>query len=269
MTDTPALTVDYPSLKRRVARILAFPEDESRWSESQQHEVDEMIKEGLRMVYGPVEVDQFGQHSWSFFHPTTELTTNADQQWYKLGLDFDHLDQDGQVFFVAENQHYDPIAVVSESYLLMQNTRSESTSHPRLAAVRTHSTGGATPPYSEIGFFPIPDSEYRISYTYYAVPYMISEDRPYPLGGITHGHLILLACEAAAERYENDGPGPHYQMFLKQLQTDIKRDARRAGVHHGYNANGLRFLFPSRSANRRAKNVFQSNVTYNGSLYNG
>jgi hypothetical protein len=264
------MTVDFSKIRRRVAHILSLPIDDSNpWTLEQEQTVLEIIQEGLRLFYSPPEVDAFGQHSWTFFYQQAEMSTIADVQTYTLPPSFDHFDNDAEFTYTNDDEYYLPIKIVNDSKIRKLDYQIDYTSFPRYAATRPVKVDGSSVQRWEIVFHPTPNSEYRLAYEFYAVPYMISLDNPIPLGGGTHGQCILKACEAAAEEYEYDKRGDKYQHFLEQLKTDIKRDARRQGAVQGYNGNHSIVPYRSRAGHRRAQNIYSRNVTYNGLLYNG
>ena len=263
--DVQGPMVDYFYLSRRVARILALPVDPADWTEEQTAEVNDLIHEGLRMFYTPPIADHGGEHVWTFMNPTTYLTIEANKRWYDLPYDFDHMDPDGTFTYAEDDKAYPPIPLTSESRLRKLDFQSDYTAYPRFAALRVAGTTGEVPEHWEVGFFPTPDKEYLLQYTYHAVPHPISRVRPYPVGAASHGQLILLAVEAAAEMYEQDGPGHRHQRFMQQLASEIAKDRRRGARILGYNGDGGRWRWPG----RRSEICYQDYVTYKGQQYLG
>lgn len=254
---------DYFLLARHVAHILALPPDPERWTTDQTQEAEDMINEGLRMVYTPPIVDHWGHHSWSFTNPIGRLTTTSGQQWYALPIDFDHMAADGCFTYVSTSNSYGPIELTSESRLRKLSSATDTQSYPHLAALRYRFSDGATIQRAEVGFYHVPDSTYELEFPYHAVPYAISRTRPYPIGAQSHGLLFVMAVEAAAEMYENDGPGHRYQRFMEQLKTEIQKDAKMGARRLGYNRNTNLWKGPG----RRSELNYQQNVTYNSTSY--
>jgi hypothetical protein len=262
-----SLIVDYSTLKNRVARIIAAPADEMRWNEQQRKAVDACIEDGLRQYYEPPAVDQFGPHVWSFLYPTGYVTTEDGRRWYDLPPEFSHLQAAGAVSNTDSSRAFQPLEVTSESRLReLANAEGDSEGRPRCVAVRMKESRGAGPQQWEIGFHPIPDSTYEFAFNYYAAPYMVTEDRPYPLGGQAHSQGILLSCLAAAELYEFEIRGQHYAAFVEQLKADIAHDAKRGPSTLGYGGvsrrGGIYGAWDSRF--RQTNN---DSVTYNGTSY--
>ena len=230
-----SLDVDYAVLKRRVGRILGFPDEESAWYAHQLKAANQVISDGLRQYYQPPQVDDFGPHTWSFMYPTKNMSTVADQRWYELPDGFDHLNAAAGMTTSGDNKTYTPIRVTSPSHLAgMEAASAAITGFPRFAAARIIKDRGTSPTKWELGLHPTPDDDYAVQYECYIQPYMLTDERTYPLGGSSHAQGILLSCLAAAESYEYERQGEWYQAFLQQLKADIQLDARRGPSTLGY-----------------------------------
>lgn len=265
MSDSSSIGVDYDQLRLRISRILALPPEFARWSEDQKREVDMLVKETCQMVAYPPVVDEFKDHQWSWLKPIGELETEDGIQWYLLPEDFDHFDDNAALSFTTDEQHHNFIPIVSESFIRKKDYQVDYESYPEFAAVRiAGNSDGTTEQRWEIGFFPVPNSTYRLKFQYTAVPFVCNERKPYPLGSKHHSLLYILAAEAVAERFENDTWGERYQAFQMQLQSDILRDARRDAHFLGYNGNDPMFPSRNRSAYRRARQIFYNDVNYGG-----
>lgn len=236
MTDRieSSLVVDYSVLKSRIGRMLAVPSDESRWETRQKESVDNVIRDGLRQYYEPPQVDVFGPHTWSFLYPSTTIKTVTDQRWYDLPEDFSHLNSAAAVCYTETANRYSPLDITSEARLRELENQESDSGRPRMVATRVKQSRGESYQEWEIGFHPTPNDEFEFAYQYYAAPYMVTEDRPYPLGGQSHSQGILLSCLAAAESYEFGQRGDHYAAFIEQLKADIAHDARRGPSTVGY-----------------------------------
>lgn len=258
--EATTLTIDLHYLDRRVARMLGLPPDKSRRSSAQQTEVREVIAEGLRMAYQHPEVPPFEGHRWTFLTPSAWLETTADKKWYRLPSDFGHIDEQVGLTYSDDHPGYGPIRVVNEAFLMRNESALTTSAYPMFAAVRQIDSEGKAPQRFEVGFFPIPSADYRLRYRYHAMPQMLTDDEPYPLGGNIHGQLFLAASEAAAEMYENDGRGPYYQKFIETLRTHVQLDMRNGAQYMGKNIDSSRSWHPG----RRSDKVYQNPVTYKG-----
>lgn len=268
MNDDRMLNVDYTTLKYRIGRELGLPEDEGRWFDGQRRDVDEVIREGFRLFYTPPQVDQFPPHEWSFKKPTRTIRTVQGQRWYDLPADFSLLDAAASVACTDASNGYLPLAIVSSS-LLAEYATAEVASEgiPLRVATRQKNSDGSSPQQWEIGFDPTPDGEYEFAYIYNATPYMVSTERPYPLGGAEHGQCILLACLAAAELFEFGQRGDAHQAFLEKLKSDIAHDARRAPATLGYGGVSRRGGWRERFGFPRQSGWSNNSVTYRGQSY--
>ena len=267
MTDS-LLAVDYFTLAKRVAYVLGVPDDMAKWQEHQRMAVDETIEDGLRLFYTPPDVPPWPSHSWSFLHPVSEMTLQADKRWYPLPRDFDNFADNEQIAFL-DNEGYPPIVITSEAKLRQYDNLLDTSSIPELAAIRRVVVDGTDVEHWEIGFHPTPDAEYRVGFQYSCAARMISEDAPHPLGGRSHAQLILLACLAAAEQREYDQRGPRYEAFIQQLSSEIAKDARKGPKTVGYNGNGERWLgTPGASwMQRDSRRIPRRATTYNSQTW--
>lgn len=265
-----SLAVDYFLIRDRVGRELAMPSEPITWTERQLNDVHQCIRDGFRQCYNPPAVDEFGPHQWSFMWPTLSLTTVADVRWYPMLDGFSgQLMGAGGITYSSTDNKFTPIDITSDWHLRwLENSEATRTGYPACASVRPISDQGETPQRWEMGFHPTPDAAYQFEYQCHMEPYMISEERPHPLGGESHGQMLLYACLAAAEVWEYGRQGEHFNRFVEQLKSDIQKDANRGpttiGYGHTHRRGGSRDLpfYGRHSAglNTRA-------VTYNGTTW--
>lgn len=268
MTGAQIMQVDYTVLKNRCGRILGCPTSEAEWNAQQREDVDTVIIDGLRQYYTPPEVDQFGSHTWSFLYPRKTLTTIANQTWYDLPDDFAILDAANRITFTDAEQSYLPIKLTTPGRLRQKHsTGGDTTGTPEFAATQIKRSDGTAPQVWEIGFYPTPDSEYEVEFAYQAAAVMLTVERPYPLGGPLHGQGILLSCLAAAELFEFEQRGTHWEAFITQLKADIAMDSRRGPTTVGYSSPNRYVPRGIQGPGRNSVYSSGSYVTYNGVDY--
>ncbi len=217
-----------------------------------------------------------------------EIASRENDTLLKLVKAWDQDDKIGQSYVLFHNGIYDlpdeyggiegnltypprankpDVVVVNEAQIRsMQAGTCRQTGYPRAAAVRikqaaTEKTAGQR---YEICFWPVPDASYVLSYQMaVAMPDMITDNNPYPLGGAAHGETILASCLAAAESLENDQRGVKWEDFLSRLTASIEADycVQRA-QNLGYNADRS----DSVHADGRYRRSTNPNliITYNG-----
>jgi hypothetical protein len=161
------------------------------------------------------------------------LAHNGD---YTLPDDYGSID--GNLVY-ARSEYKADVMVVGESKIRHLRANDYRTGWPVFAAVRPKSSTGAGGQRFEIQFWPIPDAVYVLSYRKLAIPNMLTDQYPYPIGGALHGETILAACLAAAEQQENDTRGVKWESFLEKLRTSIQVDLKQNKIEHfGYNGDG-------------------------------
>lgn len=268
MNEERTLNVDYATLKYRIGRELGLPENEGKWFDGQRRDVDEVIRDGFRLFYTPPQVDQFPPHEWSFTNPTRTIKTTEGTRWYDLPIDFSVLNAAGSITCTDANQGYLPLSIVSSSLLSeYQTAEGASNGTPLRVATRQKNSDGSAPQRWEMGFDPTPNGEYEFAYQYHAMPYMVTTEHPYPLGGAEHGQCILLACLAAAELFEFGQRGDAHVAFLDKLKSDIAHDARRAPATLGYGGVSRRGGWRDRYGVSRCSGWSSNSVTYRGTSY--
>lgn len=161
----------------------------------------------------------------------------------QTGADYDLPDDFGGLvgkFTFGEDDGWIPIPQVSEGQMRTNRQFNKGTARPLICALRPKdvTTSEDEGQRFEVLFDPSPDSTYTLSYKYRALPTRMTDDKPFPLGGLFHGETIKALCLAAAEQAENDEKGMHWSTAMERLNSSIKLD-REAMVPAtlGYNAD--------------------------------
>ena len=260
-TAHPTSTLEYRDLLELVNQQFGYGEDPEQRSKRQRERLHRAVTEGLQMVWTPPPIDGFPAHSWHFLHPWSRLTTVAGQQFYPLPPDFGFIDGEAKVSFVQDHEYYNPIPVRSITHIEKSRFLTDYTGVPNIAAVRPVTDGAdMTGQTWEIGFYPVPDTQYELSYRYYAAQNEPSEKAKFIPGGAIHALLYRRAVQAAAEIILNDAPGSYHELFINQLRSSIAIDARTGPRDMGQMIDSRRLPI-NRRRNRSA--FLRSPVTYN------
>ncbi len=219
------LSINYEDLKNAVRRYLGYAVDDS----DNDTEVDYLVQSGIRNFYYPHAVDGVDPgFEWSFLKPTKTLVLSPSVADYDLPDDFGHLP--GNLYYEM-SVHLSSIVIVSLSQILSLRQQSDRQGTPRYAAIRHKETDGTTGQIQEICFWPTPLKEYTLKYSYEAYNGKLTDENPYPAGGMKHSELVKESCLAAAERESNDEIGIHDANFKKMLVTAVARDMKN-GAHY-------------------------------------
>lgn len=226
------LSISYATLMSEVAAFLGYGSDSTAWSANQKAELDRYVQSGLRRFYYPpaTEGAETG-YSWSFLHPVTTLTTAADDGAQDLPAGC------GRVlggFFFDESVYRRSIVQVGEQQYQELISRTESTGAPTCARVRVKDKVPGTGQRLEVAWWPIPDAAYVLTYRYEAYAGKLSDDNPYPLGGMRHAELLIASCLSVAEQRANDERGIQTAEFERLLATAIEHDRRLGAQHFGH-----------------------------------
>ena len=125
------------------------------------------------------------------------------------------------------------VTVVSVAQLLEWRAQTDVTGYADYAAIRYSSLGGAAGSRQEILFYPRPDAYKVLSYQYEAYTGLLTDDAPYPPGGMQMSELYTESCLAVAEQRGNDEFGIHNQLFQTLLTEAIKRDRSHSAQNYG------------------------------------
>ncbi|MCZ2075794.1 MAG: hypothetical protein LC130_12440 [Bryobacterales bacterium] len=211
--DDLAMTVSYPQLVEIVGRT--FFGKRTGLSADEMEDIDDIIKAGLQMVYRA--------HHWSFFRPTKDIVTVADDYDYDLPTGFDGI-EDNLLTWPEGEGYYRPVPVVPWSDIRRRRTEDETTGRPEYAAIISVEFDATLGSRRQIVFFPTPDDAYTLSCVMRLRWTMIDVSNPYPIGGEILAEAIREACLAAGERILDNAAGIHTDAFREALEAAIRLD---------------------------------------------
>lgn len=154
---------------------------------------------------------------------------------YDMPDDFGGLE--GKITF---SENYGPsIKKVGENSIRELRQGTNKYGKPEMAAVRVKKGfDGTEGQRYEMLLWPMPDDEYTLSYTKIAMFNKLTNDNPYPLGGVAHAETIKASCLAAAENYEEDTKGPKWDYFMQCLTSSYQIDEQSQKIDYfGYNGD--------------------------------
>lgn len=256
----PSSSITFTDLKEAVGHYLGITTDESSWSPSELREVETDIRGGLRLVYTPpILPGQSAPYRWRFMRPIMQIATVADVGDYDAPDDFGGFHGQGTY---EPSLGLWPIDIVDESQIRAARQAPVTSSRPRYMACRVKGgTDAASGQRMLIMLHPTPDSEYLLSVRYTAIPPVLSNEKPYPLGGALHGQMFLDACLAACEHRIRGTYGAQYDAFLRSLSSSMSLDMSSAPESLGYNGDR------SDDSDLRPADNRMIRVTYNGIQY--
>lgn len=249
----------YRWLCRGVGRYLGFSEDWNAWDHNQEQVVDEIIMSGLMGFYNPPPVEAlYREYQWSFMTPAGRMQTDASERVYDLPEDLESFCGD---ITYEDDEMYPAIKLTSEERIRKMWYQSDITSYPQFAATRFKASDGSILQKQEILFHPVPDASYKLIFQYNVKPMMLSDSRPYPLGGTSFAEAIMASCMAKAEELKTGTQGPLFKLYLSKLASAIANDIRKLPALIGY--NGDRSVSTSNLRTlRKVRDFLRSEVTY-------
>lgn len=256
------LQIGFTEIRAQITQALHGGRGEyHNLEQSEKDNILSVIRTGERRFYYPQVVDPALSHQWSFLYPLLTLPIQADIDDYELPDDYGGIV--GSLTYAAEDNTPSPVIKVPEYHILQQRGRSTNTSgFPRYFAERSVVSDGLRAQRWMIRFWPTPDGDYTLLGKYRVHPGGMSENRPYPYGGVEHSQTILESCLAAAEQ-QNGEEGIHTRAFLNALSASIQYDrANRTPDFHGYNGDSGALRF-------RGQRVREGIATVGGVEYTG
>ena len=176
------------------------------------------------------------QFSWSFLRRVESVALSSGD------ADIDLPDSFGQHMLAATLTGQDddePARLDQLSREEMREKReyeSGSNAVPAFAAWQPKAFDATTGERFELIVHPTPDDSYTVKVEYRDQPDRLTPAAPYPRGGMLHGDTILKACQAAAERDQDDEAGVLNQRFKERLAASLQMDmaitgeVRNAGI---------------------------------------
>jgi len=227
-----SLSIGYEDLLKEVGGFLGYGVDGLRLDPEKLNEVDRYVQSGIRQFYYPPAIQgvEVG-YQWSFMKPSGQLTTVADQESNDLPDNFGNMV--GMAIYYPQDNFHAPIALVSVGQIMARKSVDSLAGAPSMACVQFKSSEGDDGQRSEVVWWRVPDAEYTLDYVYNAYAGKITEDNPYPLGGMRFAEVITESCLAIAEQRANDTRGLHTESFMTLLASAIEIDRKSSAKFYG------------------------------------
>ncbi len=150
----------------------------------------------------------------------TSIDADAETSYSLAQADYDLPDAFGRLvgefqFPIDENRR--PIRIISVGLLLAKRASRKLYGPPRYAATRYKTSDGSAGQRQEVLFYPETDEDFDLPYEYEAYQAALSDDYPYPLGGMQVAELYIASCLSVAEQRINDEVGIHTQQYRALL----------------------------------------------------
>lgn len=224
-----SLAISYSELKSEVGFYLGFTRDTTSWTAGNLAEVVEYIKGGVRQFYWPPPLspqETGGKPQlirWSFMSPQATLSVSNGTFLYELPANFG-----GTVrsMTYADNASASPLTPVDEERLRALQAGNHQSARPSYYAVRPKTSDGADEQKWEVLLYPTPNQGHSILYRYDVAAQVLTDAKPYPLGGAAHSETLLESCLAVAEERKGDHSAVHRKRFQELLAASAQYDAR-------------------------------------------
>jgi hypothetical protein len=164
------------------------------------------------------------------------LTLEGGKYIYEFPQDFGGM---RTKFAFSRETGYPPLDERSEQEIIELRGYGEYNAYPEVYTVRAGKYDPQGGQRYEVLFWPTPNSDHVLYYSYYYMPPMMSNATDVPMGGAELSEAILAACLATAETEDDEAVGVQSQVFQSELAKavalDKKREPRQLGyVHNDY-----------------------------------
>lgn len=190
-------------------------------------EVLAVIQSGVRRIYYPPGSNGY---EWSFLRPTTTLAILDGIGDYDLPESYHRLI--GDLHYEAD-ENRGAVVEVSLGAILEMRSREDRSDYPTYAAIRSKAFDATTGQRSEILFWPEPNADKTLTYSFEAYSGALTDAAPYPLGGMYLAELYTESCLAVAEQRLNNEAGLHTAAYQTLLVDAIARDRKKGAKLFG------------------------------------
>ena len=217
------LKLSYKDVYSKIGEFMGQPSPSA--AEIVKHK--SIVLRGYRKALVPIDLSSGKTYKWNFLQHTTTLSTQADEDTYKLPIGFSSL---VHPFTFITPLSYNPIQKPL-SFIYEYKSKHTGSSYPQYFALKTSDYDTITGQVdSEVVFSPTPNGVFDYYYTFNLIPPAPVEDDDFFIGDILFSECILECALAVADLEKNEKVGVHAQAAESLLQSCIGEDKRQGLV---------------------------------------
>ncbi len=225
----PSLQHDVRDLMNGVGHYLGYNVETDPlgtlafWDADQLADVERAVNGGYRQfLYPPVHGEAKAPYEWSFLTPSAALAFVTGTHKVDLPLDFS-----GVLFGVTMDLENRRLEVISEDRFnaLTGGVGGVAGEIKSVAGLRPVQAGLSEVAW-QLGVYPTPAADRIVRFRYMREPLMLDATNTIPWGGDRHSETIMQSCLAAAELFQDDEHGVHWERFQQRLSFSIALDTR-------------------------------------------
>jgi len=171
-----------------------------------------------------------GAYDWTFLRKYTTLSIQSGTWRYELPDSFGGM---RTKFKFSNATGYPPVEERNEDYLMELRSIGENNSYPQYYALTAGDYHPETGQRKEVIFWPTPNADWTLFYSYQCLPEMMSNTTDVPIGGPFVAEALLAACLAAAESEADEVQDVQEQKYQTLLQQAIYQDRNLEPRHLG------------------------------------
>lgn len=232
------LKLSYKNVYDKVGEFMGQPSPSA--AEIVKHK--SIVLRGYRRFLAPLDLSTQPPkvHKWKFLEKTTTLSTQADEDTYKLPLGFSSFIT---TFVYTTPISFNPVQKPL-SFIYEYKSKHRGTGYPQYFALKAGAYDNITGQNYEVIFAPTPSATLNYYYVYTFTPPQPVNDDDVFVGNELASECILECALAVAEVEKNDIIGVHNQMAEKLTQQLIGTDKQTGLVPNlGQMRNGRRDIY--------------------------
>lgn len=183
--------------------------------------VKDLVYRAYMKFLMPIELDKNQVYIWSFCRKDAVLSTKKDEDSVILPDDF--VSMVLSLKYDSDNQY--TIREVPLNILRLHRTfQSNFTAYPYEYSIIQGPYSPAIGQRKLVEFYPTPDDNYSLHYTYAFIPDKPENDSDYFVGGVLASEVILEMALAEAETQEDETKGVHAAEAVDKFNRLLKQD---------------------------------------------
>ena len=210
--------ITYEALYTRISEFLNLTAPETAPTGTTLTRCKTIAERGLRRFLYPIDASTGTPHEWSFLRPLYTINVISDKWKYQLPEDFSSIITDPTY---GDDENFAQMVKTSPDIILNLRAAGVENYAPFYYCIVDTSFDPAIGEFSEIWFYPEPDSGYPVQFFYKADPTRPSNAADYLPGGVKATEAIIEACLAVAEQNDDNMSTQHHTALADKLIQEL------------------------------------------------
>jgi hypothetical protein len=185
-----------------------------------------IVYRAYRKFLYPIDIKAGETHTWSWLIKEGTLKTIGGVDTYELPEDFDALYR--PITFTLNTGRYGRVTKTSYAKLMIEKSFNTLNSSPLICAIIPETATTTIDQHKKIVFWPLPDGEYQLNYSYICMPPKPVNNTDVFLGNAKTDEALLQVCLAVAEQEQDEVIGVQSKLAAEAVQALILNDSTDA-----------------------------------------